>query len=146
MVRPRADRLGRVRVCCGNWSRICGPTPTERQGLTAVLLDPPYSSDRAAVYTHDDFDVAHDVRAWAIERGDNPSYRIALCGHIQEHDDAMPDGWARFKWKARGGYESQNCDRDNVNSGLETIWFSPHCLMTEPTTQLTLWDSIGGDR
>lgn len=140
MMRELADRLRRVRVCCGEWSRVCGPTPTEKLGVTAVLLDPPYSSDRAEVYTEDCFDVAHDVRRWAIERGDNPKYRIALCGHLQEHDEEIPANWTRFKWKARGGYESQNLDRDNENSGRETIWFSPHCL-SEKNEQLTLWDT-----
>ena len=38
-----ADRLRRVRVCCGDWSRICGPSPTIKLGTTGVFLDPPYA-------------------------------------------------------------------------------------------------------
>jgi hypothetical protein len=39
-----AARLRRVRVCCGDWERICGPTPTYKQGLTGVFLDPRQAS------------------------------------------------------------------------------------------------------
>lgn len=35
-----SERLRRVRVCCGDWSRVCGPTPTYKIGLTGVFLDP----------------------------------------------------------------------------------------------------------
>ncbi len=43
-------RLRRVRVCCGDWSRVTGDSVTWRQGLTGVLLDPPYAdtADRHA--------------------------------------------------------------------------------------------------
>ena len=141
IMRGLSDRLRRVRVCCGDWARVCGPTPTKQQGTTAIFLDPPYSSNRAAVYSHDDFDVAHDVREWAIVHGDDPDYRIALCGHVQEHGEHMPAGWSKFRWKARGGYESQGGkERTNVNSGLETVWFSQHCNNDPAERQLTLWD------
>ena len=39
------DRLRRVRVECGDWERVCGDTPTIKQGLTGVFLDPPYSTE-----------------------------------------------------------------------------------------------------
>ena len=33
-----------VRVCCGDWSRVCSsPSTTIRLGETAVFLDPPYA-------------------------------------------------------------------------------------------------------
>jgi hypothetical protein len=39
-----ADRLRPVRVCCGNWSRVCdSPSVLTRLGLTGVFLDPPYA-------------------------------------------------------------------------------------------------------
>jgi hypothetical protein len=133
------DRLRRVRVCCGDWSRVCGLTPTLKLGGTAVLLDPPYcSEDRAAVYGKtESFDVAHDVREWAIARGGEPDLRIALCGYSGEHD--MPDGWTCHKWKARGGYESQAKDGASLNCARERIWFSPNCL--PEIRQLTLWET-----
>ena len=34
-----ADRLRRVRVCCGDWSRVLTRTPTTYIGVTGVLLD-----------------------------------------------------------------------------------------------------------
>ena len=37
-----AARLRRVRVCCGDWSRICGPSVTFKHGITGVFLDPPF--------------------------------------------------------------------------------------------------------
>src|SRR5208283_1658923 len=65
-----ANRLARVRVCCGDWKRVCGPTPTVKQGLTAVFLDPPYADTAKRdpeLYRYDSESVAHDVREWAIE-------------------------------------------------------------------------------
>lgn len=38
-----ADRLRRVRVCCGDWSRVCGRSVTwDNASPCAVFLDPPY--------------------------------------------------------------------------------------------------------
>ena len=122
-------RLRRVRVCCGDWLRVLGPTPTYQNGLTGVMLDPPYAdtADRdASLYREDSLSVAHDVREWAIENGDNPMMRIALCGYEGEHD--MPASWECVAWKAAGGYGGQSQDHDNPNAKRERIWFSPHCL------------------
>ena len=102
---------------------------TWRHGLTGVLLDPPYAdtADRdASLYREDSLSVAHDVREWAIENGDNPMMRIALCGYEGEHD--MPASWECVAWKAKGGYGSQRADGANDNAKRERIWFSPHCL------------------
>jgi hypothetical protein len=123
-----ADRLRRVRVCCGDWSRVCGPTPTVKQGLTGVLLDPPYSDEAQRtgdLYAVDSGTVAHDVRAWAIAHGDDPRLRIALCGYQDEH--AMPEGWVSVGWKAHGGYGSQGQGRGRANASREVVWFSRHC-------------------
>ena len=122
-------RLRRVRVCCGDWSRVTGDTVTWRNGLTGVILDPPYAdtADRDAdLYTEDSLSVAHSVREWAIENGDNPLMRIALCGYKGEHD--MPASWECVAWKANGGYGGQSKEHDNPNAKRERIWFSPHCL------------------
>jgi len=124
-----ADRLRKVRVCCGDWSRVCGPSPTVKLGTTGVFLDPPYADEASRqddLYSADDLNVAHDVRRWALENGDNPDLRIALCGYDGEH--AMPDSWECIAWKARGGYGSQSNGRGRANANRERIWFSPHCL------------------
>lgn len=132
-----SERLRRVRVCCGDWSRVCGPTPTFKQGLTGVFLDPPYAAEAGRdpnIYAREDLAVAHDVRRWAIELGENPLMRIALCGYEGEH--TMPDTWECVPWKARGGYGIASKGRENAHK--ERIWFSPHCL--RPDRERTLFD------
>ncbi len=124
-----ADRLARVRVCCGDWKRVCGATPTTTQGLTAMFLDPPYADTAKRdpkIYRIDSESVAHDVHEWALEHGDDPQMRVALCGYEGEHK--MPRGWACVPWKASGGYGSRAAGRGLANSHRERIWFSPHCL------------------
>jgi len=119
-----AQRLRRVRVCCGDWRRVLGPSVTFRHGLTAVFLDPPYDQAvRADVYGFES-GVFDDVREWAIENGDNPLLRIALCGY----DFEMPEGWLSLAWKAHGGYGSQGEGQGRANAHKEIIWFSPHCI------------------
>jgi hypothetical protein len=136
-----AARLRHVRVCCGDWSRVCGPTPTVKQGLTGVLLDPPYADTAnrtESIYAEDSLAVAHDVRAWAIKHGDDPLLRIALCGYDGEH--VMPEQWTAVHWKAHGGYGSQGEGRGRMNAAREVVWFSPHCLADE----LPLFRESGG--
>jgi hypothetical protein len=120
-------RLRRVRVCCGDWSRVCGPSPTVNLGTTGVFLDPPYLDGRTnSIYSTDSLTVAHDVREWAISQGEDTRIRIAICGY--EGDYIMPDYWECVEWKARGGYGSQGDGQARENSAKERIWFSPHCL------------------
>lgn len=124
-----SDRLRHVDVCCGDWERVCGFTPTEKRASPCgVFLDPPYSQDCGVDTVYGDF---HDrqlsarVREWCIERGDSPDLRIALCGYEGEH--IMPDSWECVPWKAHGGYANAG-DGSNENRHRERIWFSPHCL------------------
>jgi hypothetical protein len=128
-----STRLRRVRVCCGDWSRICGPSPTFKIGMTAVFLDPPYgASDRDKVYSTDSLAVASEVRAWCLSNGANPKLRIALCGYAGEGHEVLEDqGWSVVHWKAAGGYAARN--KTNQNAGRERIWFSPACLDPRPT-------------
>ncbi len=78
------------------------------------------------VYAYDSGDVAHAVRKWAIEAGEDPRARIALCGYEGEH--ILPASWECVPWKARGGYGNQGNNVARENSSKERIWFSPHCL------------------
>lgn len=124
-----AKRLRRVRVACGDWERVCGPSVTFKHGVTGVFLDPPYADTAERqdnIYATDSNTVAHDVREWAIANGDNKEMRIALCGYEGEH--AMPDSWECVAWKGRGGYGSQGDGSGRENSDRERIWFSPYCL------------------
>lgn len=119
-----AARMRRVRVCAGDWSRVVTPAITTYIGLTAVFLDPPYDHDlREMCYAHDN-NVGAEVREWAIANGDDPKFRIALCGYEGEH--TMPDTWTCVPWKAGGGYS--RTERGIANRDRERIWFSPYCL------------------
>lgn len=123
------NRLRRVRVCCGDWQRVLGPSPTHILGTTAIFLDPPYSDladRREDTYAEDSLSVAHDVREWAIANGENPLLRIALCGYEGEH--VLPPSWSCAEWKANGGYANSHQAQGRANSHRERVWFSPHCL------------------
>lgn len=138
-----SHRLRRVRVCSGDWTRIMGESVTIAHGITAVLLDPPYAvSDRDSVYTVEDFEVAHAVRTWAIDNGDNPLLRIVLCGY-DEHDSDLPDTWERVTWSTSGGYANQSKGGTNgpTNRHREVLYFSPHCLKP---TRYQQSDMFGG--
>lgn len=120
-----AERMRGVRVACGDWRRVLGPTVTYRHGTTAVFLDPPYN-DGAMEYAIGGRGLSSEVMAWAVEEGANPMMRIAVCGYEGEHE--TPEGWDCVEWKARGGYANQSEDDDANNRHRERIWFSPHCL------------------
>lgn len=140
-----SDRLRRVRVCCGDWTRVLTPAAlakgANRTGFRGILLDPPYSTDERTgdLYAMDSGTVAAEVREWAIAHGDDPRFRIALCGYSSEH--AMPDTWTAVRWTAHGGYGSQAKGSPNLNKFREMIWFSPACLT--PEAELPLFRSTG---
>lgn len=123
-----SQRLRRVRVCCSDWKRVLGPSPTTEIGVTGVVLDPPYGvEDRDTVYNVDSREISGEVFCWAIENGDNPKLRIAVCGYEGEY--SFPSSWACVVWKANGGYANQGTwTRGRKNARRERIWFSPHCL------------------
>lgn len=128
------QRLRRVRVCSGDWSRVCGPSVTFKNGVSGIFLDPPYlAHDRDEVlYSCESSTVASEVHRWAIANGDNPLLRIALCGYEDHY--MMPDNWTCFSWKTGGGYGLQGEGRGRKNSSREVIYFSPYCLhVAQPT-------------
>jgi len=139
--RPRTDlmtyfdalavRLRRVRVCCGDWSRVCSSVPTTGLGLTGIFFDPPYGKTRAKrLYACDSQHIYRDVQEWCAANGENPLLRIALCGYEGEWE--VPKGWETVRWKAQGGYGNQGDTRGRENKHRERIWFSPACLGTRP--------------
>ncbi len=123
-------RLRRVRVACGDWKRVLGASVLGKgknvggRRPCAVFLDPPYSHEfrDPGLYSEDDGKVAELAREWALDHGDDPDLRIALCGYEGEHE--MPASWRVVEWQAARGYASE----DNDNRERERIWFSPHCL------------------
>ncbi len=132
-----SERMRGVRICCGDWSRVCGPTPTVQQGLTGVFLDPPYTlSERDARLYAIEMESTIKVRQWCKEWGADSRLRIVLCGYAGEgHEELESLGWQVHKWKANGGYGSQG-DGESTNgrdnAGRERLWFSPHCLSIDP--------------
>lgn len=135
--RALAERLRRVRVACGDWSRVLTGSVTGLSSNTdgrsmgmlpcAVFLDPPYEGE-GDVYAEGN-EVGRAVREWAIEHGERPELRIALCGYEGEHE--MPASWTVHAWKAGGGYGNRRGGEANVNARRERIWFSPHCRSLE---------------
>ena len=119
-----SERLRHVRVACGDFERILTDAVTHRHGLTAVFLDPPYEGFEG-VYGGAE-SVAGRARVWALQAGERPDMRIALCGYEGEH--AMPTTWECVPWKAKGGYSNAAREGNNGNSRRERIWFSPACL------------------
>jgi D12 class N6 adenine-specific DNA methyltransferase len=121
------QRLRRVRVCCGDWQRVCGPTPTTKQGLTGVFLDPPYSHAlRDTALYRMEADIVADVQAWCLAHGDDPQLRIVLCGYDGEY--TLPATWTHHRWTTNGGYGNQGTGRGRANAARECLWLSPHCL------------------
>ena len=130
--RQISERLRYVRVVCGDWSRVCGGNWQDSKGTVGIFFDPPYAvSDRDSVYEVEDFNVAHDIRAWAIERGDRPSYRIVIAGYEEHRDELLAANWTLQTWKADGGYANisgAKSSRGKDNKHRECLYFSPHCL------------------
>jgi hypothetical protein len=128
-----SDRLRHVRICCGEWDRVLGRSTLgidTAHGMTpcGVLLDPPYAHavrGEKILYKHDDPNISTPVREWALENGDNPALRIALCGFDDEHP--MPSTWTKIAWASNSSSKSR---------AKERIWFSPHCLPVDHQGEL----------
>lgn len=126
---PVAERIKNVRVTCGDWLRVVkSKSSTCGLGLTGVFLDPPYPRGGVDYAVGEAREVYQDVQAWALERGDSPLMRIAVCGYAGDHDALEAAGWSVCAWKANGGYGVQSKGAARKNSALERVWFSPHCL------------------
>lgn len=135
-MRGLAGRLRRVRVCCGDWSRVLTPCATTIHGIAGVFVDPPYSAEAdrdMGCYAVDCGVVAHAVREWCIANGDNPAMRIVLAGYEGEH--AMPPSWRVHAWTTQGGMANGSKEADSrgkQNTSRERLWFSPGCVRPEP--------------
>lgn len=129
------NRLKKVRVCCGDWSRVVTPPVTyknknlTKNGMVAVFLDPPYLVEhREDKLYRVESDVFIDVCKWAIENGDNPRMRIAVCGHDGDYE--FPDNWSKLQWNTTGGFSSfaKEATQGKENAKQEVIWFNSNCL------------------
>jgi hypothetical protein len=143
-----ANRLRRVRVTCGDWTRLTGAAVNHRTGTTGVFLDPPYPHDvrRSDLYAVEPAQLARQVRDWALTHGTQPQLRLALCTYASaDVDQAMhAAGWTSMAWVAHGGYGLTAHNRAHTNRALERVWFSPPCLEGTPPTRLFNPDQEGG--
>ncbi len=133
-MRRLAARLERVRVCCGDWSRVVtsGATSYPREGHVGIFLDPPYLAEvrTGDLYSTDDANVAHEVREWAIANGDDPRLRIVLAGYEDEHAARMPASWRVHAYSASKAYGTRldKGGQNAANRHKERLWFSPACV------------------
>ena len=97
--------LRHARVACGDWSRVVTPSVTTRHGITGVVLDPPYGEGEQEYSAggNSDKGLAERVWRWAIDHGDDPLFRIAVCAY--DDGRALPNGWTKVRWAARKGYQ-----------------------------------------
>lgn len=127
------ERLIKVRVCCGDWTRIVTPYVTfknkavTKDGYTAIFLDPPYDlGNRDKVYLNDSNPQLYsDVCKWAIENGENNKLKIIVCGY--DGDYQFPNNWIQYNWSANGGFGNKSNKRGKDNAKREVLYISPHC-------------------
>jgi hypothetical protein len=131
------DRLRSVRVCCGDWLRVCrSEYVTTFLGTAGIFFDPPYgaAADRTKnIYATDSLTVAADVRAYCLERGSNPMMRLVLAGYEGEgHEVLEAAGWGVIEWQAHGGYGNRSAKaKGKENAKKERLWYSPHCVQQD---------------
>jgi len=115
-----SERLRGVQVWWNDFEVVVTKADRSDFGVVGILLDPPYPHHlRDVEYGTDSADIWYRAARWAVANGDDPKYRIAVCGYNDAESDALfPPDWARFFWK-RGGM--------GKNKDKECIWFSPHC-------------------
>jgi len=147
-----AERLRRVRVCCGDFRRVVTHSALCDRlvgGRVGIVYDPPYSlvsggmARTAGLYGEQDSTevaaaCAEEARRQAVE---HPTWRIVLCGYEGEH--VMPSDWREVAWDPSAGkWGSGGYGRGNGNPQRERLWLSPACLsIAEQSRQL---DLVGG--
>jgi len=151
-----AQRLRRVRITCGDWSRLTRSAVEPRRGEVAgVFLDPPYdlSARRGDLYGPTDSRGSQDessgslhdrVREWALSIGGEDRFRVAYCTYSNPSEDAelLSAGWVPLQWSASGGYGLQSTNRARENKDKEVVWFSPGCINPDGETLFGV-DEVG---
>jgi len=113
------ERMARVQVLCGDWSRCVTPTALGLQcAQTGIFLDPPYGEGAGVGYEDGTGSTAADVWQWAVKAGSNPKLRIVVAGY--EDGRELPKGWTAIERVEMGANGSANRHR-------ERLWCSPHC-------------------
>lgn len=143
-----AMRLRNVQVVAGDWARVVTDGALAYGNSVGVFLDPPYLKEvryeGRDLYSTDHHTIAHEVREWCLEHGDNPRLRIVLAGYEAEHDSLMPERWRRIHWTGSTAYSSsasaERHDGNHYNREQEVLWCSPHCIA--PGAQLGLIEGL----
>jgi hypothetical protein len=127
-----ARRLERVRITCGDWTRVLKPSvlrATATNSHIGVLLDPPYSVSGnlyAATNTGEEHtSIPEQVQQWCVE---NPGYRIVLCGFDDDHDALLEHGWGKEVGRSGGG---AGYNTDSKAGRRERLWLSPPCISSQ---------------
>ena len=141
-------RLRHVRILNGAWERACTSgalqsLPVRQGGHCGVFLDPPYDNAvrDAGLYTEDGGTPAADARAWCVENGSNPRYRIVLAGFDAEHGELARAGWREVEWFRKGFLKGGMAQQgeDGHQQGRERLWLLPHCLGATVSAQGSLF-------
>jgi hypothetical protein len=155
-MRRLADRLRAVRVCYGDWSRICSsPSTTTRLGTTGIFLDPPYALDLTRLHAwirHLDGEGPEPgSRGTATNRdgslygsdGDDVDRMVADVHRYCREYGANPDirivlagyegehdALESLGWSvvAWNGSGYGHSDQGKANAAKERLWSSPHCI------------------
>jgi hypothetical protein len=125
-----AERLERVRVIHGDWTRCLHSHYGGDGPGTAIFFDPPYRAYERLYGTGQSL-VADAVAEWCAA---HPQLRIALCGH---HGDYTLPGWTEVRWERKRLTYSGDGTKD-----AEAVWFSPACLSTAEPRQASLLEAI----
>lgn len=122
-------RLRKVKVVCGDWSRVCGGNWQDSNKPVGMFFDPPYmtAGRDEKIYMQDSMTVGGDVEKWVLERGKNPNYRIVVAGYDDEYKTLLDNGWTFVAWSASGGYSNIRKGEKNENRHRERLFISPHC-------------------
>jgi DNA adenine methylase len=118
-LRRCADRLERVRVIHGDWTRCLNHHYGGSD--TAYFFDPPYDHYEGLYRAGP---VAQAVARWCMENAD---LRIALCGHRGDYEMS---GWTPFEWSRK-----RNTYGGTGTKDAEIIWFSPACIQIEAAVE-----------
>jgi DNA adenine methylase len=125
------DRLRKVQLCCGDWRRVCSSkSVTSLLGTVGLFIDPPYSGESGrtpGLYGVDSLTVAHDVRRYGLEHGDDPRFRIVLAGLAGEgHEELERHGWRCLAWRRHPGLGGRS-EAGKERANRERLWASPYC-------------------